>query len=302
MIKISGIYKITNKLNLMIYVGRSVNTTKRLKQHLWDLCANRHHNHKLQNSFNKYGEDNFTFSIACEAEFEDLIELEQLAIDEGISSGRCFNINTNAEYGGVAGRVWTEEQIENIKKGQQLSDKFAKTSLKNQSKEDRARALELAKTPEAVAKRVATRKANGFDVNDSFKESRELRAAQAVKRALKAIDWVIETREPMREANKLFGINQRMWRKVIPIWELMNNKKFDLPLKAIGNKNPRHSGIVIGPLGKFDSISSAHKETMIPYSTIARWCMNNTNEWSYSKSTTEHLNFECPTLNIITIS
>lgn len=283
MTRVSAIYKITNKLNLKFYVGRSVNAIRRLKQHMWDLRANRHHNPKLQNSFNKYGEDSFIFLISCETPSEDLVELEQLAIDEGISSGRCFNINTNAEHGGVAGRVWSDEQIENIKRGQQLSAKFAKTSFKNQSDQDRNRALKLARTPEAIAKRLATMKSRGFDVNEHLKESRELKTSQAIERTLRAIDWVIETREPMGKANKIFRINQRMWQKAIPLWESMNNKKFDLPLKAIGDKHHRHSGTVVSPLGNFDSIASAHKSTGIPQSTIARWCRNSINGWCYLK-------------------
>jgi len=281
--KISGIYKITNNLNLHFYVGRSTNVNRRLKQHIWDLRANRHHNPKLQNSFNKYGETNFCFSILCEADSNSLIELEQLAIDEGLLTGRCFNINTDAEYGGVAGRVWTDEQIANIKKGQESSEKFAKTSFKNQSEEDRRRAITLAHSPESRAKAVITRKLNGYSCSKAFKEMAELRSKESIERVLRAIDWVIDTKETMTVANKKFRISQKMWKKVIPLWEERTGKKFDLPMKASGKKNARFNGGLMSPLGEFESAKHASKETGIPYSTIIWWCKNGINGWHYKK-------------------
>ncbi len=266
---------------MSFYVGRSVNVKRRLKQHLWDLRANRHTNPKLQNSFNKYGESKFKFDISCEADSEFLIELEQLAIDEGIQTGRCFNINTNAEHGGVSGRVWTEEQIAKIKRGQEKSEAFQRTSLKNQSKEDRCNALKKAHTKESRQKAINTRKLNGFDINDQFRESRELQTRLAIDRTLSAIEWVMETRQPMRVANKKFHINQRMWKTVIPLWEDFTGRKFDLPNKACGENNHRSAGAVMSPFGLFDSIKSASVSTKIPYSTIARLCRESLKGWSY---------------------
>ena len=281
--KISGIYKITNIVNLKFYVGRSINVTRRLKQHLWDLRANRHSNPKLQNSFNKYGESNFTFELCCRASSDCLIELEQLAIDEGIQTGRCFNINTNAEYGGVSGRIWTDEQINNIKLGQEKSSAFQRTSFKNQSKEQRELALSKARSKEARQKAVTTRKLNGFDIIEHFKESREHRRNLAIERTILAIEWVMETRQSMSKANKKFKINQRMWSQVIPLWEDKTGRIFDLPKKATAEKNHRFSGKVIGLMGEFESIKIASQETGIPYSTIARLCRNSINGWKYQK-------------------
>lgn len=279
--KISGIYKITNILNLKFYVGRSSNVVRRLKQHLWDLKANRHHNPKLQNSFNKYGESCFLFEIACETEEENTVELEQLAIDEGILTGRCFNINTDARHGGVVGRIWTPEQIENIKRGQEKSSLFAKTSLKNQTTAQRQRALALAHTTEAKAKAVLTRKQKGFDCRHNFRENQERRSIESISRTLKAIEWVMETKETMTKANKLFGISQKMWVKVIPLWEESTGRVFDLPKKACGYKNRKFRGEVIANGVIYASLTDASSSTGIPYSTLVRWCSNNLNGWSY---------------------
>ena len=65
--KISGIYKIINKINGKYYVGSSVNIkdypNNRWSRHIADLNANRHHNDYLQRAWNKYGQDAFEFII-----------------------------------------------------------------------------------------------------------------------------------------------------------------------------------------------------------------------------------------------
>ena len=58
-----GIYKITNNINNKFYIGSSKNITKRFKEHKWRLKNNKHPNNKLQNSWNKYGEENFKFEV-----------------------------------------------------------------------------------------------------------------------------------------------------------------------------------------------------------------------------------------------
>jgi len=61
--KRAGIYLITNTVNGKIYVGRSNNLRKRIYHHIGKLRANKHDNHYLQFSFNKYGENNFKTSV-----------------------------------------------------------------------------------------------------------------------------------------------------------------------------------------------------------------------------------------------
>jgi group I intron endonuclease len=68
---ITGIYTITNSLNNKRYVGFSNNIDKRLGRHIQDLNKNKHHSGHLQDSWNKYGKDNFLFEtlIECEERF-----------------------------------------------------------------------------------------------------------------------------------------------------------------------------------------------------------------------------------------
>src|SRR6266567_3161977 len=59
----SGIYRITCVVTGKIYIGSAMNLRTRRKAHFGGLTRNEHHNPKLQNAFNKYGEDAFTFEV-----------------------------------------------------------------------------------------------------------------------------------------------------------------------------------------------------------------------------------------------
>jgi hypothetical protein len=61
--KISGIYKIVNKINGKYYIGSSINIHRRWREHKCGLLNNKHPNLHLQKSWNKYGCNNFDFII-----------------------------------------------------------------------------------------------------------------------------------------------------------------------------------------------------------------------------------------------
>lgn len=77
----SGIYKIINLINNKIYIGSAVNLDNRKNVHFTILKKNKHHNIKLQRSFNKYEKENFKFEILEYCEKENLIKREQYYID-----------------------------------------------------------------------------------------------------------------------------------------------------------------------------------------------------------------------------
>lgn len=60
---ISGIYKITNKINGKVYIGKSKNIFERWKQHKRELNSKTHINKSLQEDWDIYGEDNLIFKI-----------------------------------------------------------------------------------------------------------------------------------------------------------------------------------------------------------------------------------------------
>src|SRR6266702_3044868 len=58
-----GIYRITCTVNLKMYIGSAVSLYRRWKEHRGELRRNIHRNPKLQNAWNKYGEQSFTFEV-----------------------------------------------------------------------------------------------------------------------------------------------------------------------------------------------------------------------------------------------
>jgi group I intron endonuclease len=75
--KISGIYKIINKVNGNYYVGSAQNIRKRWNYHRRLLNNGHHDNSHLQNAWNKYGSINFYFIVIEKAEIENLLDEEQ---------------------------------------------------------------------------------------------------------------------------------------------------------------------------------------------------------------------------------
>lgn len=80
-VNISGIYKITNKINGKFYIGSAFNFKTRFLRHKRELIKNKHKNAKFQASVNKYGINNFKFEILITCPKEYCIKLEQWFID-----------------------------------------------------------------------------------------------------------------------------------------------------------------------------------------------------------------------------
>jgi len=90
--KISGIYKIVNKVNGKYYIGSSKNIKRRWSGHKVKLNKNEHFNSHLQNSWNKYGKENFEFLIVEKVSEEKRIETEQKYLNEIEINKKNFRI------------------------------------------------------------------------------------------------------------------------------------------------------------------------------------------------------------------
>lgn len=73
----SGVYKITNIVNGMFYIGSSDDVYQRWNEHKSKLRRNVHHNPKLQHAWNFYGGDKFTFEIIEETVYDVVFILER---------------------------------------------------------------------------------------------------------------------------------------------------------------------------------------------------------------------------------
>lgn len=105
-----SVYKITNIINNKSYIGVDSYFPKRLKQHKSNLDKNIHKNKHLQNSYNKYGLENFTFDLlkTCETR-EEMLNKEIELIDYYNSLENGYNNTIGGE--GSFGYKHSEESI-----------------------------------------------------------------------------------------------------------------------------------------------------------------------------------------------
>jgi group I intron endonuclease len=116
----SGIYKITNIVTNDCYIGSALNLKKRKSKHFSDLKLNKHFATYLQNSYNKYGIENFQFEVLARCPKEYLLNLEQWFLD---SLSPSFNTRKIAKNSlGVKYSEETKQKISKIHKGKKLSD------------------------------------------------------------------------------------------------------------------------------------------------------------------------------------
>jgi len=93
-----GIYMLKNIKTDQVYIGSSMYLNRRNNDHFNMLSKNIHTNQILQESYNKYGKDNFKFIILEEFKNIDkqkLLELETNYINDNLD--KCFNIMHEAD-------------------------------------------------------------------------------------------------------------------------------------------------------------------------------------------------------------
>lgn len=104
---ICGIYKIKNQINNKVYIGQSIDIYTRWYNHKHDLRNGVHYNTHLQKSWDKYGEENFEFSIieVCDQNNLDALEIEYIAYYQSHSAQFGYNMSS----GGIGGGIPNEE-------------------------------------------------------------------------------------------------------------------------------------------------------------------------------------------------
>ncbi|MNC06426.1 Phage regulatory protein Rha [compost metagenome] len=91
---VSGIYCICNVIDGRKYIGSSKDIKKRLSRHVNDLENNTHHNSRLQEAWNTYGQNCFRFSVLeeCEPEELEVREYDWIAVENATDEEYGYNI------------------------------------------------------------------------------------------------------------------------------------------------------------------------------------------------------------------
>ena len=131
-----GVYTITNLINNKIYVGCAFKIKRRIRAHYNSLKNNKHRNGRLQNSWNKYGKENFIFEILEECTIDLIYSQECFWINmlDSCNSKYGYNINSGNPYNKPTIYRCTGEKNYFFGKKGELSPMFGKKGNK-QSKE-----------------------------------------------------------------------------------------------------------------------------------------------------------------------
>lgn len=116
-----GIYKITNKINGKVYIGRTNNFHNRHRQHLYAYKKqdSSKSNQYLLNSYNKYGFNNFTFEeiYYCLSETESkVMEQYYMEIYNSFDSDTGYNLRKDTEGGMLISKATSHKITDRLKK------------------------------------------------------------------------------------------------------------------------------------------------------------------------------------------
>lgn len=192
-----GIYQITHKSSGKKYIGSTNNINHRRLDHLRDLRNNRHCNPHLQNTWNKYGENDFVFQIIEITTTSTQFIREQWYLDNKIDWNNDFNSNKSASLSpGTKGKSMSEET-------RRKKSVAMKNNKRQMSDDERRRRSESAKSMNAK------RKASGWTFSD---ESRKKKSEISKKLGLKPAHVSQLGRKRTKETRKKIGeASKRMW-------------------------------------------------------------------------------------------
>jgi group I intron endonuclease len=169
----SGIYRIQLGGG-NFYIGSSANLSRRHKKHETSVRAGKHHNRRVQSSWNKY--QVFEFVVLEECDKEVLIAREQFYFDKHVGDSKMNNLCLVA--GSTLGHRHSEEMLSKIS---------AAAKIRKISAETKAKMSESARLNQLQNKRVTSDevKAKISKANTGYRHSEESKAMMAEKRRIR---------------------------------------------------------------------------------------------------------------------
>lgn len=241
MLKISGIYTITNITNNKIYVGYSKDVFNRKISHYSTLLRQKHANEHLQRAYNKYGKQNIIFEVLEECEEKYLASQENYWCNmlnvHNINYGYNIDI-THPDNKKIMSEV-TKEKLRQINLGKKLSDEH-KEKIGNSCK---GKTLGRKATEECKRNMSKARKGKYTGKNNPFygkKHTNESKNKIKNSEYIKNISgennpnfgnkWNILQRKNLSEKKKIKIIQLDMNEKFIKEWDSADNASKKLKL------------------------------------------------------------------------
>lgn len=110
-----GVYFIFCRVNGLLYLGSTKSPRKRFGEHFNSLKKNKHHSRHLQNTYNKYGINAFSWAIIENTTPDRLLSLEQEYLDIFKPFDRKYGFNTCSEAKSPLGIKHTDQTKQRVK-------------------------------------------------------------------------------------------------------------------------------------------------------------------------------------------
>lgn len=170
-----GIYRITDKLTGMTYVGQtSYNFGDRWDNHRSLLNGNKHGNHGLQDAWNADGgQDNFEFAIIVSCDTPDVLdELEEKYIAMYRELGLSLNVADGGRHG-LRGHHLSDETKRKIGAKNKVNMTGRKDSEQTRARKSEAqirRFEQMSSDEYAAFCRVVSEKSRGYTFGDAYRQ------------------------------------------------------------------------------------------------------------------------------------
>ena len=165
----SGIYKIVNKKNNMVYIGRTKNFQQRKSQHLSELRRGIHHSKKLQEDFFNQDESDFEFVLIFEGKGHlDDLEVSFIKYYDSYNSGYNPSLGGTSNKGYEYSEEWKQGRAEHLSRVRTVF-KGDKRSEETIQKMKDNHGFKIRFTDEQVAKIIKLR-SQGISYRDIGKE------------------------------------------------------------------------------------------------------------------------------------